>query len=95
MKFPKITLDALWLALPTALTLIYVGSAVEYPLDFWHGAAIGRQIATEGAIPDRDVFTYTIAGQPVVNQSWAAEWAMYGLVRLGGFPLAQFAAALC
>jgi hypothetical protein len=94
MKPPLVTLDALWLALPAALAMVLVGSMVEYPLDFWHHAATGRQI-TAGAIPDRDTFTYTIAGRPIVNQCWLAQWAIYALVRLGGFGLAQFVAAAC
>jgi hypothetical protein len=95
VKVPRITLDPLWLALPTLLTLLYVGSLVQYPLDFWHNATTGRLIVASGTIPDRDTFTHTIAGQPVVNQSWLAEWAIYELFRVGGFPLVQFVAAIC
>jgi hypothetical protein len=95
VKFSRITLDPLWLALPALLTLLYVGSLVQYPLDFWHNATTGRLIAASGAIPDRDTFTHTLAGQPVVNQSWLAEWAIYELFRVGGFASVQFAAAVC
>lgn len=94
MKPPRITLDALWLALPAALALILVGSTVEFPVDFWHNAATGRQIAA-GTLPRCDTFTHTIAGQPIVNQAWLAQWAIYELVRLGSVALVQFAAAVC
>jgi hypothetical protein len=88
------TLDPLWLALPALLTLVYVGTLVQYPLDFWYHVTTGRATAASGTVVDRDNFTHTIAGQPVTNQDWAAQVATYALYRAGGFPLVQFAAGL-
>jgi hypothetical protein len=68
---------------------------VQYPLDFWHHLVTGRQIAQSGAASGPDLFTYTIAGQEIVNQSWLAQWIMYGLYRQGGFSLVQFVFAVC
>jgi hypothetical protein len=84
----------LWLLLPALLTVIYVGTLVEYPLDFWHNVTTGRQIVQMGTVPDRDAFTCTIAGRPVTNQCWLAQWAFYELFQGGGFPLVQFVVAL-
>jgi hypothetical protein len=89
------SLALIWLILPTLLTLAYVGTLVQYPLDFWYHVATGRLIWQSGAIPVRDTFTFTIAGQPVINQCWLAQLGMYGLFTWGGFALAQFVAAMC
>lgn len=92
---PRITLAFIWLILPTALTLGYVSTLVQYPLDFWHHLTTGRAIWQCGAIPVRDTFTFTIDGQPITNQCWLAQLTMYGLFCWGGFALAQFVAAIC
>ncbi len=95
MKTPKIALAPVWLVLPALLALLYVWTAVELPVDFWHRANSGRMMWQTGTLAERDVFTHTIAGRPILNQNWLAELAMYGLVRAGGFPLVQFVAGIC
>ena len=95
MKPPSLTRRALWLVLPTLATLVYVSTLVEYPLDFWHHATIGRLIAQTGSIPNRDVFTCTIGGDTIIDQGWLADLATYWLFSWGGFELVQFAAAVC
>ncbi len=95
MKMPRITLGAVWLALPAALALVYVWTAVDFPVDFWHRISSGRLMWRTGALAGRDAFTCTIVGREIINQTWAAELAMFGLFRTGGFPMAQFTAGLC
>lgn len=95
MKFPKTTMTPVWLALPAVLTLVYVCTLVEFPVDFWHRAASGRLMWQTGGLVDHDTFTFTIAGRPIVNQNWLAELGLFGLLQAGGFPLAEFAAGLC
>ena len=95
MRLPRTTSAPLWFVLPAMLTLIYACTTVAYPLDFWHQVATGHLIWQQGAIPAYDTFSYTIGGQPVVNQNWLAQLAFYLLYRWGGFPLAQFVAGLC
>jgi hypothetical protein len=68
---------------------------VEFPLDLWHRLASGRLMWRTGALVDRDTFTHTIAGQPIHNQNWLAELALYGLYELGGLELTQFVTGLC
>ena len=85
----------MWLLLPPILTFVYVGTLVQYPLDFWHHLVTGRQIAQSGAASGPDLFTCTIAGQEIVNQSWLAQWIIYCLYRQGGFALVQFFFAAC
>ena len=95
MKAPRLPLTVVWFVLPAALAVIYVWTAVELPVDFWHRAASGRLMWQTGTLAEQDAFTHTIAGRPILNQNWLAELAMYGLAAVGGFPLAQFAAGLC
>lgn len=95
MKLPKTTMTPVWLALPAVLTFVYVCTLVEFPVDFWHRAASGRLMWQTGALVDHDAFTFTITGREIVNQNWLAELALFGLLKTGGFPLAEFAAGLC
>ena len=87
MKTPKITLAPAWFVLPTLLALVYVWTLVEFPLDFWHRINSGRLMCQTGTLLRHDTFTHTIAGQPILNQNWLAELAMYRLFELGGFQL--------
>ncbi len=91
----KMTSAPLWFVLPAVLTLMYTCTKVAYPLDFWHQVATGELVWLGGGVPTHDTFSYTIAGEPVVNQNWLAQLGFYWLHRCGGFPLAQFVAGLC
>lgn len=91
----QVRLGTVWLGVATLLTLMYVGTLVQYPLDFWNHLCVGRQIWDTGAIPRTDTFAYTIAGETVVYQNWLVELALYGIWRLGGCELAQLAIACC
>jgi len=95
MKLAKPTLDRVWLLLPALLVFIYVGTQVQWPLDFWNHVCMGQQVWQQGAIPDQDVFAHTLAGQPIVYQGWLADLVMYGLILGGGFGLTQFFLAVC
>src|SRR2546423_295403 len=92
---PRLSHAPIYLTLPALLTWAFVGTSVEFPLDFWHHVTTGRAIWESGGILVRDSFTFTIAGEPITNQCWLAQLAMYGLMRGGGYALAQFAAAVC
>ena len=91
----RITSAPLWFVLPAVLTLMYVWTRVAYPLDFWHHLTSGHLVWLHGSVPKVDTFTYTIGGEPIVDQNWLAQLGLYGLYRCGGFPLAQFVAGLC
>ncbi len=54
------------------LKLIYVGTLVQYPLDFWHHVATGQMIADSGSIPRHDTLTFTIAGRPTPLENGVA-----------------------
>jgi hypothetical protein len=82
-----LTLNHVWLA--AALLLIALRPLLTPipPNDFWWHLATGRIIATTGAIPSVDTFSYTRAGQPFYNQGWLAQLFMYWLYQLGGAQL--------
>ena len=88
------TLDHVWLA--AALLLIALRPLLTPipPNDFWWHMATGRIIATTGAIPSIDTFSFTRAGQPFFNQGWLAQLLMYWLHQLGGIPLILFVQSL-
>jgi len=88
-------MNDVWLALPALLTLVFVWTLVQFPVDFWHHAVTGRIMWQTGTLAGVDSITFTIAGQPITNQSWLAQLGLFGLFELGGFALAQFTAGLC
>src|SRR5215211_4514207 len=83
----RLTLDHVWIV--AALLLIALRPLLTPipPNDFWWHLATGRIIATTGAIPIADSFSYTRAGQPFYDQSWLAQLFMYRLYQIGGVPL--------
>ena len=94
MKIPKVKFDPVWLAIPAILTLWYSWTSVEYAVDFWHCLVAGRSIWLSGTPLVCDTSTFTIAGNPVLEQAWLGRLSLYGLFNLGGYDLAQFAAGL-
>jgi len=50
----------------------------------WHLGA-GRWMLENGAIPDRDPFSFTFAGQPWTAHEWLSEIVMAGLFGIGGW----------
>lgn len=63
--------------------------------DFWWHLAAGRAFWESGLLPSRDLFSFTAAGRPWIEHSWALEALMYGLYRLFGMagPAALYGAA--
>lgn len=84
---PRITLDAVYIAVALALIALRVLLTPIPPHDFWWHMAVGRQTVEAGAIPTTDTFSFTQAGQPYYNQGWLAQVGMYGLYTVGGLPL--------
>jgi hypothetical protein len=89
-----LTLDHVWLAAALLLIALRPLMTPIPPNDFWWHLATGRIIATTGAIPTVDSFSYTRAGEPFYNQGWLAQLLMYALHQAGGVQLIIFAQAL-
>jgi len=59
-------------------------------LDFWWHIKAGQVILETGAIPVKDIFSFTAAGHPYFLQNWLAEVLLYLVYRAGGPPLVIF-----
>jgi hypothetical protein len=92
---PWLTLPRLWLVVVLgaigALELAQVPSAV----DLAYHLKVGELIVAERALPRTDVLAWSTAGRAWLDQNWGAQVALYGIWRLGGFPLLTVASALC
>ncbi len=53
--------------------------------DMFYHLAGGRYMAQQGRILDREIFSFTIPGQPWTNYSWLFEYGLFRLHELGGF----------
>jgi len=79
-------------ALFFALALPYAIIAPAVETDLWIALASGRQIASDGRVPQTDSFSYTFSDQPWFNQNWLSHLLLYQLhARLG--PTATIAVA--
>ena len=68
------------------VALFRPGGVLQDPGTGWH-LVTGRLILDTGSVPARDLFSYTAAGHPWIDQSWLFDAASALLVRLGGLPL--------
>jgi hypothetical protein len=62
--------------------------------DMWWHLRAGQYMWEQKTILLADQFSYTRAGAPWVNAFWLADLGMYGLLRLGGFPVLSAAVSL-
>ncbi|HEY1067344.1 MAG TPA: hypothetical protein VGE52_14580, partial [Pirellulales bacterium] len=90
----RLTMGALWLAIPTILVFVDVGTQAEYQGDLWTHLRQGRLIVESGGIPATDQITYTIYGQPVLNQNWLGQILLYESYLIDGIRSTQFLAAV-
>jgi hypothetical protein len=92
---PWLSMPRLWLVV--VLGAIGVMELAQLPgaVDLAYHIKAGELIAGERAVLRTDVFAWTTAGGPWLDQNWGAQVALYGIWRLGGFPLVTVANALC
>src|SRR5689334_20573808 len=96
MRLPLPTLSSSWMRASLAPALIFIATATDqqYLADFWHHLARGRAIVSQGQLINHDLFTYTVAGQPLQDVNWGTQIGYYLLYEHGGLPLVQFLNAL-
>ena len=92
---PWLTLPRLWLVVVLGAIGVMELAQVPSAVDLAYHLKVGELIVAERAVPRTDVLAWTSAGRPWLDQNWGAQVAMYGLWRLGGFPLLTVASALC
>ena len=86
MRHP--TLDDVWLAfVPLIALFLLMGRSTIPPHDFWWHLRTGQIILESRSIPTVDLFTYTRAGAPWLNQAWLSQVGMYLTYQAGGAPL--------
>src|SRR5271156_4167901 len=98
MSFPLRTCfpTPTWLRLALVPVLAFLATVSDrhYLADFWHHLARGRAIAAQGEIVNRDLFTFTVAGQPLQDVNWLTQLGYHGLFELGGLALVQLVNSL-
>ncbi len=90
----RLTLAALWLAIPTILVFVDVGTQAEYQGDLWTHLRQEQVIAEREGVPKTDTITYTIHGQQVYNQNWLGQIILYQAYLLDGIRSSQMLAVL-
>jgi hypothetical protein len=84
-------IELLWLAIPIACLAVAVGPMPILPYDFWWPIVQGRAAEQLGAIPQHNLFLYTLpADAPFYNQPWLAQLLMWQLYKLGSHPLLAY-----
>src|SRR5918999_2689656 len=92
---PWLTLPRLWLVVVLGAIGVMELAQVPSAVDLAYHLKVGELIVAERAVPRTDVLAWTTAGRPWLDQNWGAQVALYGIWRLGGFPLLTAASALC
>jgi hypothetical protein len=84
---PWLTMPRLWLVV--VLGAIGVMELIQLPsaIDLAYHIKVGQLMVAEHALPRTDVLAWTTAGEPWLDQNWGAQLVLYGIWRLGGFPL--------
>jgi hypothetical protein len=84
---PWLTMPRLWLIV--VLGAIGVMELIQLPsaIDLAYHIKVGQLMVAEHALPRTDVLAWTTVGEPWLDQNWGAQLVLYGIWRLGGFPL--------
>ena len=84
---PWLTMPRLWLVV--VLGAIGVNGLARTPstIDLAYHVKVGELMVAEHTLPRTDALAWTTAGRPWLDQNWGAQLLLYGIWRLGGFPL--------
>ena len=80
---------AIWVALAVGLPALVVALSPLSSVDLAYGIRTGQLILGGAGIPRGDVFTFTAAGQPWVDQQWLAHVIFGAVYGLGGWTALQ------
>jgi hypothetical protein len=93
MPLPKLSNTAVRLAYAPVLAFVALATNREYLCDFWHHLARGQAMIQTREMVDHDLFTFTVAGTPLVDLNWLTQLGYSALFNLGGLELVQVANA--
>jgi hypothetical protein len=89
-----------WLTMPRLWVVVVLGAIgfmelarLPGAVDLAYHLKVGQLMVAEHAVPRTDVLAWTTAGRPWLDQNWGAQLVLYGIWRLGGFPLLTVAGA--
>jgi hypothetical protein len=90
-----------WLSMPRLWLVVVLGAIgvmglarLPNAIDLAYHVKVGNLMVAEHALPRTDRFAWTTAGRPWLDQNWGAQLVLYGIWRLGGFPLVTVVNAL-
>jgi hypothetical protein len=90
-----------WLSMPRLWLIVVLGAIglmalarTPSAIDLAYHVKAGELMAAEGALLRTDVLAWTTAGRSWLDQNWGAQLMLYGIWRLGGFPLVVVVNAL-
>jgi hypothetical protein len=90
-----VTLSRLWIVLAVLLPVLASLIARISTVDLAYQLRAGAEILATGRIPTMDTWTFTVQGQPWLDQQWGAQVVLRGVESLGGWVgLAVFRAVL-
>jgi hypothetical protein len=92
---PWLSMPRLWLVVVLGAIGVMELAQLPVAVDLAYHIKAGELIVGERALLRTDVFAWTTAGGPWLDQNWGAQVVVYGIWRLGGFPLVTVANALC
>jgi hypothetical protein len=91
---PRLTVPRLWLVVVLGAIGIAGLARVPNAIDLAYHVKAGELMVAEHALPRTDALAWTTAGRPWLDQNWGAQLVLYGIWRLGGFPLLTVVNAL-
>ena len=91
---PWLTVPRLWLVVVLGAVGVMGLARTPSAIDLAYHVKVGELMVAEHVLPRTDAFAWTTAGRPWLDQNWGAQLLLYGIWRLGGFPLLAMVNAL-
>ena len=91
---PWLTMPRLWLVVVLGAIGVMGLARLPSAVDLAYHVKAGQLMVAEHALPRTDVLAWPTAGRPWLDQNWGAQLVLYGVWRLGGFPLVAVVNAL-
>jgi hypothetical protein len=91
---PWLTVPRLWLVVVLGAIGVMGLARVPSAIDLAYHVKAGELMVAEHALPRTDTLAWTTAGRSWLDQNWGAQLVLYGIWRLGGFPLVAAVNAL-